>query len=107
MAFFVRLSLAMGVPMSELRVSADELAIYLAFESRYGILGPQRQDLQNGNIVATLCNLYRKKGTSAIKPTEAMLPQWDELTEYSADAPQSISELERNLRRLMLSPHQK
>lgn len=50
----------------------------MAFERMYGTIGPQRSDLQNGNIVSLLYNMNRAKNTKALQIGDAMQPQWEE-----------------------------
>lgn len=74
-----RLSFALGIPLSQVHdMTADELAVYIAWENLYGILGPQRSDIQNGNLVAAMVSPYIKKGFGVPSITKLMVPRWEE-----------------------------
>lgn len=81
--FYFNLALALGMPVSELlqRVSAPEMAEWLAFFDLEPF-GPRMDDLRCGIVASTIANVNRGKGAKAFAPKD-FTPWADDEQHYS------------------------
>ena len=84
----------MRIPVAELlaRVSSAELTDWIAYEEIAGTLGPERDDILNAILCATIANANRDRKTRKATPKD-FLPTWDQ-------APQTADQQLAMLRQL-------
>lgn len=84
----------MRIPVAELlaRVSSAELTDWIAYEEIAGPLGPERDDILNAILCATIANANRDRKTRKATPKD-YLPTWDQ-------APQTADQQLAMLRQL-------
>ena len=70
--FMLKLSLALGQPLSEIRcMTSKDLALYMAFD-RISPIGAERLDAGLAIQTSVLANAHRPKGANAYKPQDFM-----------------------------------
>ena len=61
----------MSVRRAQIEIDAAEFAEWMAF-GRFDPYGEERADLRAGIVAATIANVFRKKGTRALKAADFM-----------------------------------
>ena len=84
MAWF-ELALALGMPVAEAqrRVSSAEFVEWLAFQTIYGPLGPNRGDYHAAQLESSMVNIWRGKSQRAVGLGECLL-QWGKKKKQTA-----------------------